>query len=109
MTRCLLLLLPCLVPLVLSAQVNPASQAARAWRQQHERAIVDEFVSLLAIPNVSRDRANIERNAEAIARMMRGRGIGARLVSTAGGNPIVFGEIRTAGATRTIGFYAHYD
>ena len=33
----------------------------------------------------------------------------ARLVSVAGANPVVFGEIRTPGATRTIGFYAHYD
>jgi hypothetical protein len=27
-----------------AAQSNPAAQAARQWRQQHERAIVDEFV-----------------------------------------------------------------
>ena len=39
-----------------SAQSSPAAQAARQWRQQHERAIVDEFVALLAIPNVARDR-----------------------------------------------------
>jgi len=88
---------------------NPASQAARQWRRQHERAIVDEFVSLLAIPNIASDRANVQRNAEAIARMMEKRGIAAKLVSVPGGNPIVFGEIKTPGATRTIAFYAHYD
>jgi len=88
---------------------NPASQVARRWRQQHERTIVDEFVSLLAIPNIAADRANIQRNAEAIASMMEKRGIAAKLVSVPGGNPIVFGEIKTAGATRTIVFYAHYD
>ena len=38
---------------------NPAALAARHWREQHERAIVDEFVALLAIPDVSSDRANI--------------------------------------------------
>ena len=53
------------------AQTNAASQAARTWRQGHERAIVDEFVALLAIPNIASDRANIQRNAEAIAAMMR--------------------------------------
>src|SRR3954470_6161761 len=52
------------------AQTNPAATAARQWRQQHERAIVDEFVSLLAIPNIASDRANIQRNAETIAQMM---------------------------------------
>src|SRR5450755_2840568 len=88
---------------------NPASQAARQWRQQHERAIMDEFVSLLAIPNIAADHANIQRNAETIARMMEKRGVAARLVSVPGGNPVVFGEIKTPGAARTIVFYAHYD
>jgi hypothetical protein len=31
---------------------------------------VDEFVTLLAIPNIASDRANIQRNAETIAGMM---------------------------------------
>jgi acetylornithine deacetylase/succinyl-diaminopimelate desuccinylase-like protein len=93
----------------LRAQSLPAAQAARQWRQQHERAIVEEFMTLLAIPNVSRDSANIQRNAEAIRAALIKRGVDARLVSLPGANPIVFGEIRTPGATRTIGFYAHYD
>jgi acetylornithine deacetylase/succinyl-diaminopimelate desuccinylase-like protein len=94
---------------ILAAQSSPAAQAARQWRQQHERAIVEEFMALLAIPNVSRDTANIQRNAEAIRDALTKRGVDARLISLSGGNPIVFGEIRTPGATRTIGFYAHYD
>jgi acetylornithine deacetylase/succinyl-diaminopimelate desuccinylase-like protein len=92
-----------------SAQSSPAAQAARQWRQQRERAIVEEFMALLAIPNVSRDTANIERNAEAIRDGLTKRGVAARLVSVTGANPVVFGEIRSPGATRTIGFYAHYD
>jgi acetylornithine deacetylase/succinyl-diaminopimelate desuccinylase-like protein len=92
-----------------AAQSNPASAAARSWRQQHERAIVDEFIGLLALPNIARDRDGIQRNAEAIVALMKKRGIDAALVSVPGGNPIVFGEIRTPGATRTIGLYAHYD
>lgn len=98
-----------LITLVAVHAQNPASQAARQWRQQHERAIMDEFISLLAIPNIAADRANIQRNAETIARMMEKRGIAAKLVSVPGGNPVVFGEIKTPGATRTILFYAHYD
>jgi len=98
-----------LLPIAAVAQTNPAAQAARQWRQQNERPIVEEFVRFLRIPNVTRDRANIERNAEFIVKMMEGRGIAAKLVSMEGANPIVFGEIRTPGATRTIAFYAHYD
>lgn len=41
--RLLLFLLIGLAPAVAVAQTNPAAQAARQWRQQHERAIVDEF------------------------------------------------------------------
>ena len=72
------LLLLALVPVVAPAQgPNPAALAARAWRQQHERAIVDELVALLGIPNIARDRQNIERNAAAIRQMMERRGITA--------------------------------
>jgi len=91
------------------AQDNAAARAAREWRQHHERAIVDEFFSLLAIPNIARDRDNIQRNAETIARMLEKRGVAAKLVSVPGANPVVFGEIRAPGASRTIVFYAHYD
>jgi acetylornithine deacetylase/succinyl-diaminopimelate desuccinylase-like protein len=98
-----------LLPALVLAQSNPAAQAARQWRQQHERAIVEELAALLAIPNVSSDRENIQRNAAHIAAMMEKRGIATRLVTTPGANPLVFGELRTPGATRTIVFYAHYD
>jgi acetylornithine deacetylase/succinyl-diaminopimelate desuccinylase-like protein len=91
------------------AQTNPAALAAHQWRQQHERAIVDEFVSLLSIPNIASDQANIRRNAEFIAKMMQDRAIASRLVEFPGANPLVFGEIRVPGASRTLVFYAHYD
>jgi acetylornithine deacetylase/succinyl-diaminopimelate desuccinylase-like protein len=91
------------------AQNNPAAQAARDWRQRHERTIVDEFITLLAIPNIARDHDNIQRNAETIERMLEQRGVASRIVTLPAANPVVFGEIRTPGATRTIVFYAHYD
>ncbi len=109
MKRYVLGLLVSLLPSIAIAQTNPSALAARAWRQQHERAIVDEFVALLSIPNIASDRDNIQRNAEAIVAMMEKRGLAPKLVSVPGGNPIVFGEIRTPGAIRTIAFYAHYD
>jgi len=102
-------LLVIVVPAATVAQTNPSVQAARQWRMQHERAIVDEFTALLRVPNVTRDRENILSNAELISKMMQQRGVAARLVSVPGANPVVFGEIRTPGASRTIVFYAHYD
>jgi acetylornithine deacetylase/succinyl-diaminopimelate desuccinylase-like protein len=90
-------------------QTNPARMAADRWRHEHERQIVDEFVALLSIPDLASDRTNIERNAETVAQMMTRRGLSPRLVSVPGANPVVFGEIRTPGASRTIVLYAHYD
>jgi acetylornithine deacetylase/succinyl-diaminopimelate desuccinylase-like protein len=107
--RYLLILILSLIPAVGIAQTNAASQAARTWRRQHEKAIVEEFIALLKIPNIAADHTNIQRNATAIVAMMEKRGIAARQVSVPGGNPVVFGEIQTPGATRTICFYAHYD
>jgi acetylornithine deacetylase/succinyl-diaminopimelate desuccinylase-like protein len=91
------------------AQDNAAAKAARQWRQQHERAIVDEYFSFLSVPNVVRDRADIQRNAESLKAMMEKRGISTRLVTVPDANPVVFGEIRTPGASRTVVLYAHYD
>jgi acetylornithine deacetylase/succinyl-diaminopimelate desuccinylase-like protein len=92
-----------------AAQTNPASIAARDWRKAHERAIVDEFFALLSIPNVSSDSANVRKNADAVVKILEKRGVAARLVEVSGASPVVFGEIRTPGATRTVVFYAHYD
>jgi len=103
------LILIAMAATVAMAQENAAARAAREWRQQHERAIVDEFFALLAFPDIARDRDNIQRNAETIAGMLEKRGVAAKLVSVASANPVVFGEIRTPGATRTLVFYAHYD
>src|SRR5258708_2814758 len=94
---------------VTQAQTNPGALAARQWRQQHERAIVDAVVSLLSFPNIARDRANIRRNADLIAQMLAKRGVASRLVDVPGSNPVVFGEVPTPGATRTLVLYAHYD
>ncbi len=94
---------------LLFAQHNPASTAARSWRETHEPAILREFMDLLAMPNLARDSANTRRNAAAIVSLLQKRGVETRLLEKAGAPPVVFGEIATAGATRTLVFYAHYD
>jgi acetylornithine deacetylase/succinyl-diaminopimelate desuccinylase-like protein len=90
-------------------QSDPAARAARQWRDAHERAIVGEFVDLLAIPNVARDAADIRKNALAVSAMLEKRGVKTRRLEVAGAPPVVYGEIPVPGATRTIVFYAHYD
>ncbi len=90
---------------------SPLQEKVRAWRVAHEREVIDEYRDLLAIPNISVDRANIRRNADFIVAMMKRRGIEARLLTVAAptANPVVYGEVQVPGATRTLMFYAHYD
>lgn len=84
----------------------------RKYREANEHRIMTEFVSLLSIPNVTNDSANIRKNADFIMQAMNARGIGkVQLLypSTAKAFPAVYGEVITPGATQTIIFYAHYD
>ncbi len=74
-----------------------------------DKAVVRELADLLAIPNLASDTANIQRNAEAIEALMERRGITTRLLTLDGAPPIVVGDLKSSGSTRTIAFYAHYD
>src|SRR5450432_1830980 len=88
---------------------NPAAAAAREWRTAHERAILSEFMDLLSLPNLAREDVNIRKNAAAVSALLEKRGVKTRLLEVPGAPPVVFGEIDTPGATRTLVFYAHYD
>jgi acetylornithine deacetylase/succinyl-diaminopimelate desuccinylase-like protein len=83
----------------------------RNYRRTNEHKIVNEFLSLLAIPNIASDNPNIRKNAEAIVEMMKRRGLNPRLLEARTPNvpPVVYGEFKTAGAQRTLVLYAHYD
>ncbi len=81
----------------------------RAYRAAHEAAILEEFVDLLSVPNVASDTPNIEKNAERISAALGKRGIRAELLRVAGAPPVVYGELRAPGASRTLILYAHYD
>lgn len=88
-----------------------ADDRVREYRRTREHAILKEFLELLAIPNVANDRANIRRNAAAIVSMMQRRKLRPRLLESKdpAAPPVVYGEWKTPGATRTLIFYAHYD
>ncbi|MGH8239277.1 MAG: M20/M25/M40 family metallo-hydrolase [Steroidobacteraceae bacterium] len=85
------------------------AERVRAYRVAHEKEILTEFSSLLAIPNHASDAAHIRENANAIMRLLESRHIKATLLESAGASPVVFGELAAPGATTTVTFYAHYD
>jgi acetylornithine deacetylase/succinyl-diaminopimelate desuccinylase-like protein len=90
------------------AQPAGLKQKVDAWVTANQRAIVTELAELLAIPNVAADRANIRKNATRLREMLARRGLTAEILETTG-NPLVWGEMKAAGATRTLLIYAHYD
>ncbi|HYF32871.1 MAG TPA: M20/M25/M40 family metallo-hydrolase [Chitinophagaceae bacterium] len=100
--------------LFLSVKSLPAQvdvKKIRSYVESQRRQLLKEYADFLAIPNVSGDSANIYRNAYFIRDMLAKRGIKAELLTPAirGAAPVVFGEMKSPGATRTIAFYAHYD
>ena len=104
-----LLVLLALLPLPVFAQST--QDKVRAYRSANEAQIVKEYLTLLAIPNVASDTANIRRNAEFIVGMMKQRGLTPRLLEgpTPNTPPAVYAEWTTPGAQRTLLLYAHYD
>ena len=103
------LLLTALASVPLAAE-PPANLRATidGWVQAHQKALVSSLVELLAIPNIAADRENIRRNAAWLRSRLTTSGFAAEILETSG-NPLVFGDLRVPGATRTILFYIHYD
>src|SRR5580658_863368 len=76
---------------------------------QHQKAIIKEFIEFLRIPNVASDHRAIEQNAGHLLQMLRQRNIEARLLRIPNANPVVYGSIQAPNAAKTVVFYAHYD
>ena len=81
----------------------------RSYAQAHRTDILTEFLKLLSLPNIHGDAPALQRNALLLQDMMKQRGLDTALWQTSGGVPVVFGEKRVRGASRTILFYIHYD
>lgn len=100
----LLLITFCLMP-------SLKAQTIQQYISNNDKRLMEEYIRFLSIPNVSTDTINIHKNAAFIKEMMEQKGIKAEFLkgTTVGVTPAIFGEIVTPNATRTIGFYAHYD
>ena len=72
------------------------------------RAILDRFAECLRVDTVSQQPARVRAGATWLADAMARRGLTARVLETSG-NPVVFGERRVPGATRTLLVYCHFD
>ena len=92
-----------------AATAQSGADVARAYRTAHEAEILGDFRELLTYPNRSRDTEDITRAAEFIRGALLERDVSAELLHIDGAAPLVYGELRVPGATRTLGIYVHYD
>ncbi|MDR9409323.1 MAG: M20/M25/M40 family metallo-hydrolase [Balneolaceae bacterium] len=98
-------------PSLIFAQ-STAVQATREYRSQHAHSILETHFELIRIPNVASDLPNIRRNAGAIMTEFEKRGANMELLTLPDQPevpPVIYGEINTPGADRTLIIYVHYD
>lgn len=107
-----ILVMAACTPVGLDAK-GPRSQSVRsevrAYRLENEIAILHELAELLSIPNVASERDDIQKNANHLVTMLQRRGIETQLLQVENSPPVVFGDLRTAGANKTVVLYMHYD
>jgi acetylornithine deacetylase/succinyl-diaminopimelate desuccinylase-like protein len=72
------------------------------------RRILERFVECLRVDTVSQQPARVRAGAEWLARVMERAGLETRVLPTSG-NPVVFGQRRVPGASRTVLIYCHFD
>ncbi len=74
-----------------------------------DAAVLRDFASLLAIPNVTGEIADLRLNAEEIVRRFEAVGASMEIVELPGAAPVVIGELRCPNPTAVLGVYVHYD
>jgi len=92
----------------LALGVDAAVDAVDSYRRAREKAIVEDFVALLSLPNVAVELADMQRNADHITGLLEARGFRTQRLR-AGGAPYVYAELLSDTATETLLIYAHYD
>jgi acetylornithine deacetylase/succinyl-diaminopimelate desuccinylase-like protein len=98
--------------LLVTLQANAADLNAQVdrYRTMHEAAIVGQLDELARLKSVAADPAGIGATANRLEKLLKERGFDAlQLSAGAGTPPLVFGALKSAGAKRTVIFYAHYD
>src|SRR6185503_13936398 len=92
------------------AEARPAAQGPiAAWRAEHERQIVDELMTFVALPNVAGNDADMRKNAELAAAMFRKRGFTVETTDEKAGSPVILATLDVPQPLGTLTFYIHYD
>lgn len=95
--------------LALLAAAANAQNPIATWTAQNQRAIVDEFITLLSIPNVARGEGDTRRNAEHLRSMFERRGFAVEIQQVTSGPPVVLASLDATPSSGTLTLYIHYD
>jgi acetylornithine deacetylase/succinyl-diaminopimelate desuccinylase-like protein len=79
-----------------------------AYVDQHRDRFVNELCTLVRQPSISAQNVGVAECAQLVKSQMEAIGIPGQILPTAG-HPVVFGELKSPGATRTVLIYGHYD
>lgn len=86
-----------------------SQRIAQDYLDRHGHSVLADFGSLLQIPNVTGEVADLRVNAGEIADRFTARGATMEVVEAEGASPVVIGELRAERPTAAIGVYVHYD
>lgn len=84
-------------------------QDVYAYIDTHAQKAVDLLVRLCRQPSISAQRVGLDEMATLMADVLRESGFEARLEPTKTGVALVYGELTSPGAARTLLLYNHYD
>ena len=104
-------LIPILFLLASSLSAQSDIEKIKSYISNKKYDWLQEYIQFLAIPNLNPDSIGLHQNAYFIQNLLKARGVSTELLKPdmKGVAPVVYGEVITPGATRTIAFYAHYD
>jgi len=75
----------------------------------NSKAFVNDLVKLVKQPSVSARGEGVQECAELVAKMLKAVGAVTKILPEKDGNPVVYGEIKSKTAKKTLLFYDHYD
>jgi len=75
----------------------------------HQEEFVEDLAKLVRQPSVAARGEGIEQCAKIVEAMMKEVGLSTKIIREEGGNPVVYGELESEAAEKTLLFYDHYD
>jgi acetylornithine deacetylase/succinyl-diaminopimelate desuccinylase-like protein len=75
----------------------------------HYKDFIQDLARLVGQPSVAARKEGTTQCAEIVEQLMKDIGLSTKIIQEEGGNPVVYGEIRSKTSEKTLLFYDHYD